>query len=40
LIHLGKSVGFNVRRRLYLVVANLLNLKGELVILAVVIRHP
>jgi hypothetical protein len=40
LVHLGKSVGFNVCRRLYLVVAHLLYLKGELVILAVVIRHP
>ena len=40
LVHLGKSVGFNVCRRLYLVIANLLYLKGKLIILAVIIRHP
>ena len=40
LVHLGKSVGFNKSRRLYLVVANLLYLKGELVILAEFICHP
>lgn len=39
LINLGESVGFDVRRRLYLVIVNFLNLQGELVILAVVIRH-
>ena len=40
LVHLGKRVSFNVCRRLYLVIANLLYFKGKLVILAVVIRHP
>ncbi len=40
LVHLGKSVSFNVRRWLYLVVDNLLYFKGKLVILAVVIRNP
>ena len=40
LVRLGKSVGFNVCRRLYLVIANLLYLKGKLIILAVIIRHP